>query len=315
MAVGSRPFAYNTGAPIAGTTQVGDLAVGTPTAGFESTGLTWWNGPGEGSGWIIAQPKPLGQPTPVFGHAMILSTTYKGVEMILSNGNRTIQQLFGYEQSILGNTLINNNDKVMFSVSLSLIDPPNGADSHFVGFGTRSMNVQGNPYGAFPGNDNQSIGFNSIGQFFFNGNPIASGLQSFGDTDTIDVAVNMISGLIWIRVNGHDWNNDPSENPSTGVGSLNISGFGLTSFYPVLCPGYEGTMTISSTPTFPVPVGFQFAGSNESASVGFLRSHVRTDASFVTLVNEKFGQSFALTGAGATTAKNWLNTNGYWTNR
>ena len=29
----ARPFAYNTGAPIAGTTQVGNLAVGYPTSG------------------------------------------------------------------------------------------------------------------------------------------------------------------------------------------------------------------------------------------------------------------------------------------
>ena len=30
----TRPFAYNTGLPISGTTQVGDLAVGIPTSGF-----------------------------------------------------------------------------------------------------------------------------------------------------------------------------------------------------------------------------------------------------------------------------------------
>ena len=31
----SRPFAYNnTGSPISGTTQYGDLSVGTPTSGF-----------------------------------------------------------------------------------------------------------------------------------------------------------------------------------------------------------------------------------------------------------------------------------------
>lgn len=35
----ARPFAYNTGAGITGTDQVGSLAVGTPTAGFASTGL------------------------------------------------------------------------------------------------------------------------------------------------------------------------------------------------------------------------------------------------------------------------------------
>jgi len=36
----SRPFAYNTGSPISGTTQVGNLAVGYPTSGY--TGMEWW---------------------------------------------------------------------------------------------------------------------------------------------------------------------------------------------------------------------------------------------------------------------------------
>lgn len=64
----ARPFAYNTGAPISGTIQVGNLAVGFPTDGFESTGLEWWNGPDEELGYVIAQSVPSDtQPTPVFG--------------------------------------------------------------------------------------------------------------------------------------------------------------------------------------------------------------------------------------------------------
>ena len=58
----ARPFAYNTGSPIAGTQQVGNLAVGTPTSGFESTGLKWWNGPDEEVGYVITHQSPSGQP-------------------------------------------------------------------------------------------------------------------------------------------------------------------------------------------------------------------------------------------------------------
>ena len=62
----ARPFAYNTGAPIAGTTQVGNLAIGIPTAGFTATGLEWWNGPNEELGYVIAQQVPDdSQPTPL----------------------------------------------------------------------------------------------------------------------------------------------------------------------------------------------------------------------------------------------------------
>jgi hypothetical protein len=62
----ARPFSYNIGAPITGTDQVGGLAVGTPTAGFASTGLPWWNGPDEEEGYVIAQSVPGNtQPVPV----------------------------------------------------------------------------------------------------------------------------------------------------------------------------------------------------------------------------------------------------------
>lgn len=62
----SRPFAYNTGAGITGTTQYGSLAVGTPSAGFGSTGLQWWMGPDEDLGYVIAHPTPAGnQPNPL----------------------------------------------------------------------------------------------------------------------------------------------------------------------------------------------------------------------------------------------------------
>jgi len=60
----ARPFAYNTGAPIAGTIQVGDLAVGTPTTGFTGS-MEWWNGADEELGYVICIPVPTDtQPAP-----------------------------------------------------------------------------------------------------------------------------------------------------------------------------------------------------------------------------------------------------------
>ena len=63
----ARPFAYNTGSPIAGTIQVGSLAVGTPTSGFTGS-PKWWNGPDEELGYVIAIPVSANtQPTPISG--------------------------------------------------------------------------------------------------------------------------------------------------------------------------------------------------------------------------------------------------------
>ena len=56
----ARPFSYNTGSTITGTEQVGQLAIGTPTDGFESTGLKWWNGPDEDLGYVITHTTPSG---------------------------------------------------------------------------------------------------------------------------------------------------------------------------------------------------------------------------------------------------------------
>ena len=58
----TNPFAYNTGSTISGTEQFGNIAVGLPTSGFESTGLKWWNGPDQELGYVIAHQSPTGQP-------------------------------------------------------------------------------------------------------------------------------------------------------------------------------------------------------------------------------------------------------------
>jgi hypothetical protein len=60
----ARPFAYNTGSTISGTTQIGSLAVGTPSSGFTGN-PKWWNGPDEDLGYVICRPNINGnQPNP-----------------------------------------------------------------------------------------------------------------------------------------------------------------------------------------------------------------------------------------------------------
>ena len=52
------PLAYNTGSTIAGTTQVGSLAVGTTDQDYSVSpgGVTWWMGPDEDLGYVIGVP-------------------------------------------------------------------------------------------------------------------------------------------------------------------------------------------------------------------------------------------------------------------
>ena len=63
----ARPFAYNPGPSIPGTSQVGNLSIGFPTSGFTNN-PQYWNGPNEELGYVIAQSVSGNtQPTPLSG--------------------------------------------------------------------------------------------------------------------------------------------------------------------------------------------------------------------------------------------------------
>jgi hypothetical protein len=300
----ARPFAYNPGSLISGTTQVGDLAVGFPITGFTNS-PQFWNGPDEDLGYVIAQAVSGNtQPTQVPEDAITLSSTYKGGDITLSNNNQTATQIFGYQQSVLGETIISGTNKVMFSVLCNLLEPSVLVDSHFVGVGTTSMNYQGNPYGGYPGNDTQSIGFNAIGQYYYNGSVVSSGLPTWTDGDTIDIAISH-GQYWWIRVNGGDWNDNPSANPTTLTGGLTMNS--LTNYYPVLCPAYQGIMTVLNYPKYGVPSDYNFLG-NVTASVGFFRTNGLDDNEFVQLANTVSNSNYTT----ASEASSGLTSNGFW---
>lgn len=294
----SRPFAYNPGTAIPGTTQVLNLAIGTPTNGFGSTGLQWWNGPDEELGYIIAKVTD-NQPTPLFSGDLTLSLVYKPADIILDTYGRTASVTnWAYVQSVLGNTLINNNDKVVFGLIYTATNPAAQSNA-WIGVGTRSMNYNGE-FDGFPGNDDKSIGFRQSGEVWFNNNMIQPGLPSWGHGDRIDVAVDHGNSKMWIRVGGGPWNNDGSADPATNQNGVSLNS--LTSVYPVLSPGSGvggnsyGTMALTSTPSAPLPTGFQFLGANYIGFVKFLRSDDFTNQSFINLVNSKFSQNFTTIG-------------------
>jgi len=66
MATFKPPFAYNTGGPIDGTSQYGDLVVGNVNVDYSTDygGVKWWASPDETTGYIIGNARPGGQPVP-----------------------------------------------------------------------------------------------------------------------------------------------------------------------------------------------------------------------------------------------------------
>ena len=301
-------FAYNTGSPISGTVQVGSLAVGIPTSGFGSTGLTHWNGPDQDLGYVIAYSAPSNNhPTPDITNKIGLSSTYRGTDVNLSNSAQTASQQFGYQQSVLGVSAIGSGDKKMFSIRVSLAAPGTLVDSHFIGIGKTTMNYQGNPYGAYPGNDNLGYGYGSGGVFYHNGTLVDEYLTTWGNNDLVDICINNVAGSMWFRVNGGYWNDNSGANPATNTGGFEIS---AGPWYPALCPGYEGTMTIQNISKFSVPQGFTFLGKG-TASLGFVRSLAKTEGSFISKAEEVSQNTQNFTTG--TDAKTWLNSHGYWT--
>ena len=314
----TRPFAYNPSHTVlTGTKNVGDMCVGVTPQEYINNygGLTWWGGPDEEQGYVIAipfasneQPTPLFNPAP--GSQMTWSPTYKATDISLSNSNQTATQNFSYVQSVLGETLINHTDKVMFSVLFGSSNPGTGVGQHYIGVGNTSMNYSGT-FGSYPGNDDQSVGFSDDGNYYYNGGIAASGLPDWGSDDVVDIAIDLQTGnKIWIRVNGGLWNGSPSESPETGICSLGMGG--LDSFYSVVCPGIYGSMTILNTATYGVPTDFTLLGTNVTASVKFIGTKVYNnpfeDNTFLDLTNQYFSQSFT----SATDASIWLTGNGYW---
>lgn len=113
----TKPFAYNIGPLISGTTQVGDLAVGYINVDYSANygGVEWWMGPDEDLGYVIAVPVSGGtQSTPFSGSGAYVG--FYGTEMMVNPfdessfvilTNQTFNQNFtsGYDAS----TWLTNN--------------------------------------------------------------------------------------------------------------------------------------------------------------------------------------------------------------
>lgn len=75
MPVIQQLFAYNTGSPISGTIQVGDIAIIEDITNYSPSlgGLRWWAGPDETLGYVIVYPVPAGDhQTPVPGETSFI---------------------------------------------------------------------------------------------------------------------------------------------------------------------------------------------------------------------------------------------------
>jgi hypothetical protein len=169
----ARPFAYNTGSTITGTEQIGNLAIGTPTDGFGSTGISWYNGPDEDLGYVITHETPGGQPAADGGTAYLgfwRSDTLNDSSFI-SLSETVAQQSFASASD--AKTWLNNNGYWTSWVSsgptlLADLDASDGTS--YPGTGTIWYDLQGSNDGTL-NNGSGTITFGSTdgGEFTLNG--------------------------------------------------------------------------------------------------------------------------------------------------
>ena len=190
----------------------------------------------------------------------VLDPAYIGPYITVSNQNLTATAgvILAGEPSVLGTYAIETGDTVMFSVTL---DRWSGVSNYTaVGVSNHSLDLAN-----YVGSDGNSLGFYDAGTAWGDGTQLASGLPTFQAAgDIIDVAVDRINNLIYVRVNGGDWNNNVAADPATATGGIDITYISGT-LYPALGPwrsiiGVSDQITINAQAQYAVPSGFQFVG-------------------------------------------------------
>jgi hypothetical protein len=162
----TRPFSRNLGSLIAGTSQVGNLAIGTPTSGFEATALKWWMGADEDLGYVIAIEDPSG-----------LHIGADGVQSFIGfkrSAAKTEASFLQLVQSLTGQTFVSGNDAKAYLNANGMwtswgLQEPGGSS----GSGTTGTYTLSTLYS--PASNN--------GQITFPTHPISGGAAGYGETD------------------------------------------------------------------------------------------------------------------------------------
>lgn len=198
------------------------------------------------------------------GGNLAFDPSYTGDALGLYNDSLSVDQGGPGKYIVLGTESIGNSDKVVFSFSY---DSDQGGDYwNGVGVATRYSNLNT----LLGGVDDQSVGLDQQGYYWFNGSNYTTyfpeGEPAWVEGDIIDVAVNMITKLFWVRVNGGNWNNNGNANPTTGLYGLEIDQNVIDNgpVYPALQVGSDDgpqAYTLQTSASYSLPSGFTFLGS------------------------------------------------------
>jgi hypothetical protein len=144
--MGSRLFGYNSGAPVSGASQSGNLAISNDSRGGGS--VQWYNGPNEDLGYVIGYPDTTGtrkvRGVTVSNAVGFMRTSSKTDAEFLSIANVLTNQGF-MTASVAADWLMTNGYYTSYTTSISVntaqiyYDP--GNSSSYSGSGTTLTNI------------------------------------------------------------------------------------------------------------------------------------------------------------------------------
>ena len=211
-----------------------------------------------GPGITVASGVGLGAGGPAPSGALHFNPAYNynspgfgGPALTFSNSNLTVLDNFPGEYSTLTTVQLSPGNKYMASFTLDVYTDP----VSWIGIGNTSIDLANGL-----GYDTNSIGFNNAGDYRFGNTIYGTGYCDFTNSgDVIDLAIDTGVNLMWIRVNGGDWNNNPLADPVTQSNGVAIGG--LSNGYVALAVGgynFYSQFSINTSSPYTVPAGFTF---------------------------------------------------------
>ena len=196
--------------------------------------------------------------------SMTFDPAYTGNHLVISDHGLTVTATSGIvgEPTSLMTRAINPDEKVMFSVTIDVWAPTSEYTS--VGIANHQANIE-----TWLGSSSTTLGFWDDGYLYANDNSGVAGYPTFGYNGAIvDIAVDRVSDLIWMRVDGGLWNNDTAADPTTAQGGVDISyisGIVYPGVNPYYASGVAGKTSINTSAKYAVPREFKFIGEEQGS--------------------------------------------------
>jgi hypothetical protein len=169
------------------------------------------------------------------------SATNKNNDFALSNGNLTATAaVFTGGYSIgLATSAVTTAQKRYFEVTINSV-----SSQASTGLADSGVSFT---YGRWLGESSNSVGYENNGNVYAGGSQIGT-VGTYGNGAVISVAVDFAAGKVWFRLNGGNWDGNPTDNPATNTGGFT---HGVTGdLYPGYMLQYDNTTPCQVTANF-----------------------------------------------------------------